>query len=117
MAGFGPRTVSVSVLITRPVPAGGTVRVRVEDTSRADAATTVIADLVEPLSGPLTAGAQRTFTVAVPDVDARARYNVRVHVDVSGSGEVSAGDLVTTQSYPVLTHGAPDHVNVEVVAI
>jgi putative lipoprotein len=117
MAESGPRTVSVSVVLPRPVPAGGTVRVRVEDTSRADAAAAVIAHLVERLSGPLTAGTQRTFTLAVPDVDDRARYNVRVHVDISGSGEMSAGDLVTTRAYPVLTHGAPDHVDVEVVPI
>ena len=107
----------MSIVLTRPVPAGGTVRVRVEDTSRADDATKVVANLVEPLSGPLSEGAQRTFTLAVPDVDDRARYNVRVHVDISGSGEMSDGDLVTTRAYPVLTHGAPDHVDVEVVPV
>jgi hypothetical protein len=29
------------------------------------------------------------------------RYNLRAHVDITGSGEVNEGDLVTTQSYPV----------------
>jgi hypothetical protein len=39
-------------------------------------------------------------------------YSVHVHVDVSGSGQVEIGDLITTQTYPVLTHGFPDRVEV-----
>jgi hypothetical protein len=30
---------------------------------------------------------------------------------------VSAGDRITTQAYPVLTHGAPDDVEARVVEI
>jgi hypothetical protein len=113
----GPRTLSGAVVSAQPIPAGGTVRVLVEDTTRADAAATVVAQSVEPLTRPLAAGERLAFSLTVPEVDEHARYNVRVHVDRSGSGEVSPGDRITTRAYPVLTQGAGDHVDVEVVDI
>lgn len=39
---------------------------------------------------------------------------MRVHVDVSGSGEIEQGDLVSTQSHPVLTRGHADRAAVPV---
>jgi hypothetical protein len=48
----------------------------------------------------------------VPDM--RARYQVRVHVDVDKDGKVSRGDYITTESYPVLTFGHPSRVRVRV---
>ncbi len=105
-------------MFTQAIPSGGgTLRVLVEDTSRADAAATVVAEVIESLTGPLAAGERRTFTLTVPDVDDHARYGVRVHVDRSGSGNISAGDLISTRAYPVLTQSAPDHIDVEVVQI
>ena len=112
-----PRTVSVSVIFPQPIPAGGVVRVLVEDTSRADAAAIVVAEEVEPLTRRLTGGERLAFRLTVPEVDDRAHYSVRVHVDRSGSGEVSAGDRITTRACPVLTYGAPDHVEAVVVEI
>jgi hypothetical protein len=73
--------------------------------------------VVEPLTRPLKAGEKLTFTLTAPSVDERARYNIRVHVDCSGSGYVSSGDRISTQSYPVLTQGASDHVDVEVIEL
>jgi putative lipoprotein len=80
--------------------------VQVEDVSRADAPSVVIAD--QRQSGvPLRSGAALPVEVPEELVNERDSYSVRVHVDVSGSGEVEVGDLVSTQSYPVLTreHG------------
>jgi hypothetical protein len=45
---------------------------------------------------------------------ARRSYSVRVHIDVAGSGEVDKGDLITTQSYPVLTSGGGGEIRIEV---
>ncbi len=39
-----------------------------------------------------------------------ADYIVTVHVDIENTGELSQGDYITTQSFPVLTHGYPIHV-------
>jgi uncharacterized lipoprotein YbaY len=100
------------------LPAGPAVlRVIVEDVSRIDAAAPVVAQWVTPLLGPLAAGADIPFALSVNDVDEGVRYNVRVHIDTSGSGDVTPGDLVSTAAYPVLTGGAPATVTVEVRTI
>ena len=87
----------------------GTVRVRLEDVSRADAPARVVAEAVvreARLAAPVP------FALRAPAVDERARYVVRAHVDVDGDGAVGLGDYVSTQSTPVLTHGAPRRVEV-----
>jgi putative lipoprotein len=89
--------------------------VQVEDVSRADAPSVVIAE--QRQSGvPLRGGAVLPFVVEVPEelVDERNSHSVRVHVDVSGSGEVEVGDLVSTQSYPVLTRGHGNEARIDV---
>ena len=92
--------------------------VQVEDVSRADALSVVIAE--QRQSGiSLRGGAVLPFVVEIPAglVDEHHNYSVRVHVDVSGSGEVNVGDLVSTQSYSVLTrgHGNEAYINVKPV--
>ena len=69
------------------------------------------------LARPVVAGERMPFECTIPKVDQRARYSVRVHVDQGGTGVVKEGDLISTQSYPTLTHGAPDRVEVAVVPI
>ena len=114
----GPRTMSVSVVVAERIEAGsGTAHVIVEDTSRADAAATTVAEVVEPITRSLAPGDGFTVELTVPDVDDRAVYNVHAHIDCSGTGEVSTGDRITTRSYPALTHGAADRLEVEVVEI
>jgi putative lipoprotein len=90
------------------------VIVQVEDVSRADAPSTVVGEQrLERVE--LHPGNVIPFEVEV-DADALdegARYSVRIHIDVAGSGEVDAGDLVSTQSYPVLTGGYADEAEIE----
>jgi putative lipoprotein len=91
------------------------VVVRVEDVSRADAPSVVVGE--QRFKGTDLAEAERIpFAVEIPAelIDERATYAVSVHVDVSGSGNVERGDLITTESYPVLTRGHPDEMNVRV---
>jgi len=68
-----------------------------EDVSRADAPSRVIAaqDL-----GPraFRAGEHIPFRLPAGAVDAKHMYSVRVHVDISGSGEVERGDYVSTDA-------------------
>jgi uncharacterized lipoprotein YbaY len=40
-------------------------------------------------------------------------YVVRVHVDVDEDGQISRGDYITMESYPVLTFGHPNLVTVQ----
>jgi putative lipoprotein len=108
------RHVSGQVTLPADVPAeAAEVVVQVEDVSRADAPSLVVAE--HRMQHVHLAGAGvLPFEVAVPAhlIDERMSYSVRVHVDVSGSGQVEIGDLITTQTYPVLTHGFPDRVEV-----
>jgi type III secretion system (T3SS) chaperone YscW len=90
-----------------------TVRIRVENVTRADAAAQVVGEQV--LHDVSLRGLR--FEVPVAKVDRAARYTVRVHVDLAGTGVLSTGDLLTTQSVPVLTHGAPDEVIVPVTPL
>ncbi|HYJ28954.1 MAG TPA: YbaY family lipoprotein [Allosphingosinicella sp.] len=95
------------------VPAGAhLLRVRIEDVSRADAAAATAGEVEIALAGPLPPGATIPFEVPVGTVDPKARYSVRVHLDCHGTGEIESGDLISTQSYPVLTLGAPATVEV-----
>jgi len=91
------------------------VIVQVEDISRADAPSTVVG---EERLRDVRLGSETVlpFAVRLPAglVDERHSYSVRVHIDVSGSGNVSAGDLLSTQTYPVLTRGYGDEVRIQV---
>lgn len=98
-------------------PAVATIYLRVEDVSLADAPSrTVAEDVRRDVQAP-PPGGRLAFSLAVPAVDPRARYSVRVHVDLDGDGRVSRGDLISTQSHPVLTHGAPDHMLVPLTRV
>jgi hypothetical protein len=94
---------------TEPLPDSARARVTVEDVSRADAASRVLGEAV--LDG-LSLNRAAIARVDVGEVDPRADVIVRVHVSRRGdpSSAVAKGDLVTTQSYPVLTHGHGDSV-------
>jgi putative lipoprotein len=80
--------------------------VQVEDVSRADAPSTVVGEQVLR-NVALHPGQAVPFRVEVPAdaIDERRSYSIRAHVDVGGTGVVESGDLVSTESYPVLTHG------------
>jgi putative lipoprotein len=110
------RTVRGEVVLPAGEPGERAARlvVQVEDVSRMDAPSQVIAE--QQIDDVPLDGTSVAFEVAVPAglVDERASYSVRVHVDVSGSGVVEQGDLITTQSYPVLTHAAPETARIEV---
>ncbi|MGH8587077.1 MAG: YbaY family lipoprotein [Gammaproteobacteria bacterium] len=105
------------VLPTSELPAKPVdVVIQVEDVSRADAPSTVISQQRQE-GVSLRPGGVLPFAVEVPAdlVDERRSYSLRVHIDVSGSGEVETGDLVSTESYPVLTrgHGTQSRVRVK----
>jgi putative lipoprotein len=95
-----------------------TLVIRLENVSRADAASTVVA---EQRLNPVVLSGRSTlaFELEIPagQIDERDRYSVSVHIDVSGSGELERGDLITKQSYPVLTGGHGEDVDIAVAAI
>jgi uncharacterized lipoprotein YbaY len=87
--------------------------VKVEDVSRADAPSVAVGEH-RRRGVALRAGATIPFTIQIPAerLDERNLYSVSAHVDMSGTGSVKRGDLISTQSYPVLTRGHGDRVRV-----
>lgn len=77
-----------------------TVHVRLQETSRADAQATTVAEQVINNVNIVPEGPPIPFTLPMPPNE-NGRYVVRVHADVAGDGKVSQGDYVSTQSYPV----------------
>jgi len=110
---IGPRTIAGQVHLLDAVAPGALFRLKVEDVSRLDAAATVIAESQLRLAAGAAAGDQLPFTLALPETSERAQYSVRVHVDVNGSGEITAGDLLSTASYPVAPGDHPAAMQIE----
>lgn len=92
---------------------GATMYVRLENITAADTASEVVADYVERgvTFDPKTSSVL-SFAIACNPPDPRDSYAVRVHIDVDGDGEVSKGDFVSMQSYPVITFGHPTEVSI-----
>ena len=84
-----------------------TVHVRVQDTSAADARAVTVAEQIIRGVSIDSAASRIPFTVEGIPENARARLVVRVHADVDGTGTVSRGDYVSTQSHPVPGGGQP----------
>ena len=91
------------------LPARAQARVTVEDATRLDEASSVVAETVVH---DLDLAAPPLVSVEVGEFDPAADLYVRVHVSsgARATREVSVADLVTTQSHPVLTHGHGDTV-------
>lgn len=114
------RTVSLTVHVPADVAVGegAVLRARVEESSVADRAPDVIAR-AEKQVATLPADRRVHLDIEVPEglIEQSSSYTVFCHLDTTGSGEVSAGDALTTQVVPVLTHSAPDRAAVDLRAV
>lgn len=92
---------------------GATMYVRLENITAVDIASEAVADYVERdvAFDPRTSSGL-SFAIAGNPPDPRASYAIRVHIDIDGDGEVSHGDFISTQSYPVITFGHPREVSI-----
>ena len=94
-------------------PGPATVYVRVLDTSRADASAVTVSTLaIRDVTLDLMDKDGIDFSLDIPAVDPRTRYTVSVLVDLDGDGQSSPGDYRNMQSYPVLTHGHGNRVEI-----
>lgn len=91
------------------------VNVYVEDVSRADAPSVVVGHQRQT-GVSLRPGSRLPFAVDIPAelIHERNLYSIRVHIDTSRSGEIKKGDLISMQTYPVLTRGYGDSATVNV---
>ncbi|MFJ5307123.1 YbaY family lipoprotein [Streptomyces sp. NPDC088350] len=103
--------IAVSLAPGTPLPdATVTLRARIEEVTAVDAPSRVVSRTV---AHDVDLTGTTRLRLAVPSPDPGARYTVRVHADVDGSGTIAPGDLVSTSSHPVLTQGQPDTAEVE----
>lgn len=77
-----------------------TVFVRLEDVSRADAASIVIAE--QTIQNVSSSDQPIRFRLSGEPLTERMSYTVSVHVDVDGDGQLTVGDYITMQSYPIV---------------
>lgn len=91
---------------------GATVYVRLEDVSRADAASTVVAE--QTIRDIASSDRPIPFRLTGEPLDERASYIVSAHVDVDGDGTLSPGDYLTMESYPVTAQGDRQHITIRV---
>ena len=92
---------------------GATLYVRLENVTDADIASQVVADYVQQnVAFDPNTDRELLFSIAGDAPDSRVSYAVRVHIDIDGDGAVSRGDLISMQSYPVITFGHPKEVSI-----
>jgi uncharacterized lipoprotein YbaY len=88
--------------------------ITLEEVTHADARATVLARrrvLIEP-------GAHDRILLDCPEPYPHMRYAVRARVvDPDGHGQPAVGDWATVQSYPVMTFGCGDEVELELVQV
>lgn len=90
---------------------GATAYIRLEDVSQADSASRIVA---EQVTGDIShqQGEEEKVRVSLQSqsFNERASYIISVHVDVDGDGQVSKGDYINMESFPVLTFGHPNQI-------
>lgn len=96
-----------------PAFSGATAHLVLEDTSMADAPAPVIAEY-NLTDVNYESGATIGFTFKSITLNEQVRYNIRVHISLNDNNTIQQGDYITMQSYPVLTEGFPNTVNIEV---
>lgn len=115
-----PPLVTGQIIVSSRVPAfsGAAAHVTLEDTSRADGASALIAEtVITDLSHNRDAGAEKQaetvieFAIELPadaavEINPKNDYAVRVWLDRDGDGTEGEGDLYSDQTYRVLTRGA-----------
>lgn len=92
-----------------------TMYVYLENITATDMASELVATYVERdvAFGPKAAKGL-VFSIAAKALNSRASYAVRVHIDIDGDGQVSKGDFISMQSYPVITFDYPKEVSIVV---
>ena len=93
------------------------IRVRLLDTTMADAPSVPISEVTlrgRDLGGPEALASGIRYELSTPKLESTNRYEIAVHVDVEDTGEISAGDYLTTAAHPVPTGRDSAEVDVQV---
>jgi uncharacterized lipoprotein YbaY len=94
-----------------------TIYVRLEDVTMIDSHSEVISEqIIRGANHQDNSNSKINFEIQGMICDKHS-YIVSVHADLDGDGNISKGDFINMQSYPVLTHGYPNYVSVSVKEI
>ena len=94
---------------------GAAIFVRLEDASFADTHSTLVSEqIIKSVNYDVKSPNQFDFELHAENLDDKADYIIQVHIDVDGNGIVSSGDFINMESYPVITHGFPRDVLIQV---
>ncbi|MEP7291522.1 MAG: YbaY family lipoprotein [Chloroflexota bacterium] len=100
------------------LPGNAVAYVHLLDTSLADAPATIVSSqVIENLARVMDKERKIKFALSGQIEDFKANYSVSVHIDVDNDGQISLGDYVNVQSYPVITFGYPKQVEVKTVKV
>jgi hypothetical protein len=92
---------------------GATAYIRLEDTSQVDTASGIIAEkVIHNVSHEKGGNDKLPISLQGQISNERANYIISVHIDVDGDGQISYGDYINMESYPILTFGHPNKVSV-----
>jgi uncharacterized lipoprotein YbaY len=96
-------------------PAGAPVRVEVRDTTLADTEAPLVAEQRAVVAGEQSSWLQNVeIEIRDESIDPRGRLTAFAHVDVDGDGALSAGDFITTRSFPVPVQEAAGEARLQV---
>ena len=94
-----------------------TVYVRLEDVTIIDSYSKVVSEeIIRGINHQGDLANKLHFEIRGMTCEKRS-YIITVHVDVDGDGNISKGDFINMQSYPVLTNGYPNFISVIVKEI
>ncbi|NJM46636.1 MAG: hypothetical protein HC860_11060 [Alkalinema sp. RU_4_3] len=94
---------------------GATAYIRLEAANQTDAASSIIAEQVIP-DVSHEAGDSQTLIIRLSGQIPNEKTSciVTVHIDVDGDRQVSQGDYINMESYPVITYGHPQQISISV---
>jgi hypothetical protein len=90
--------------------------VELRDTSYADGPAPVVASSRLP-NTVVAPGLRCPFEFSAPELPPSSALSIRCHVDISGDGAVTRGDLLSTEAIPVPPSGDVDGLTVAVAVI
>ena len=106
------RKISGHIVIPSDCPIINFAKILIEvcDVSRVDAPSIVVAQSqIDDVN--IRPNDRIPFSINVPEVSESQSLNLRIHISLAGDFDIKSGDLLTTRSYPVPSHG-PSHISV-----
>jgi uncharacterized lipoprotein YbaY len=100
----GSQSIAGEILIDPSTPAFSDAAgyVYLEDVGRLDAPASIIDEqVIEGISHQAGEETVIPFSLTAPLPEPQENVNIRAHIDLDGDRQISSGDLITIESYPI----------------